>query len=221
MKGKIAGWLRIFVLLSVCAPTFLFPDSPDLASHNPLLRRFFWRQAVRAISVYDSRGRRRIIGSRASLPQRVDGLVNNFLKKTKEQLIELREDFEQVKEMRIRILDSPPGSMQRKESFGRWKQPLEELADQANDLRKDLSRPFAALDSKEKFNYRIKPGSEDQAFAREIGFLEEQVAKAEQQINDCLFTPTHTVSLEDLRGENMLINLYRIQKMSQLLEKSL
>jgi hypothetical protein len=77
------------------------------------------------------------------------------------------------------------------------------------------------LDRKEKFRYKIPAGAENQAFEREVGFLEDEVVKAEQQIRDYLFTPTHTVTVEALRGENMLINLYRVQKLSELLEKKL
>jgi hypothetical protein len=35
-----------------------------------------------------------------------------------------------------------------------------------------------------------------------------------------LFAPTHTVTIESLKGENMLIDLSQAQKMSQLLQRS-
>jgi hypothetical protein len=84
-----------------------------------------------------------------------------------------------------------------------------------------LSYPFAGLDSKEKLRYRIVSDPQNEAFEREVEFLEEQLTKAEERINDYLFAPTHTVSAESLRGENMLIHLYRVHKVSQLLEKQI
>lgn len=221
LKSRIARWVGASVLAGVCTSTFMLSKNFEPGSQNPVLRRFFWEQAIQASTTYDAKGRRYFIGSRALLPGRVDGLVDNFLVKTRDQLIQLRRVFDQVKVIRIRILDSPPGSVQRRESLLRWKQPLGELADKANEIRKSLSYPFVGLDRKEKFRYKIPAGAENQAFEREVGFLEDEVAKAEQQIRDYLFTPTHTITVEALRGENMLINLYRVQKLSELLEKKL
>jgi hypothetical protein len=46
-----------------------------------------------------------------------------------------------------------------------------------------------------------------------------EISEVEKRIIDYIFIPTHTVSVDELKTGNMLISLYRVHKLSRLLEK--
>jgi hypothetical protein len=147
--------------------------------------------------------------------------MDNFLVSTSRELIELREHFQEIRLMRARMLDSQPGTSQRKDLANLWRKQLRKLSDQANDLRKSLSFPVRGLSSKEKFEYRLTPGFNDRFFGKELELLAEEIAEVEKRVVDYIFAPTHTVSVDSLRSGNMLVGLYRIHRLSRLLEKQI
>jgi hypothetical protein len=77
------------------------------------------------------------------------------------------------------------------------------------------------LDNKSDFKPQIEADANNLGFQIEIRFIEEQIEKAEQRIKDYLFAPTHTVHLQDLQGQNMMIYLYRVEKMSKKLSQEI
>jgi hypothetical protein len=91
------------------------------------------------------------------------------------------------------------------------------MADEAEDLRKILSYVLRGLDTKSDFKPEIEVDPTNSGFHKEIRFIQEQMVKAEQQIRDYFFVPTHTVNLQELQGENVMIYLYRVGKMSNAL----
>ena len=93
------------------------------------------------------------------------------------------------------------------------------MADEAEDLRKMLSYVLRGLDNKSDFKPQIDADANKSGFQKEIRFIEGQIEKAEQQIKDYLFAPTHTVHLQDLQGQNMMIYLYRVEKISKELSE--
>lgn len=108
-----------------------------------------------------------------------------------------------------------------KAARARFKTAVKELAERAHNLRTMLV--FVLIDL--KGNTDFKPGikSEEAAsgFEKEIEFLREQVQKADEGIRNYFFSPNHTVSLDELKGENMLAFLYRIREMAEELYKQL
>ena len=105
----------------------------------------------------------------------------------------------------------------RREAQVRWKDSLKTMADEAEDLRKMLSYVLRGLDRKSDFKPEIEANANNSGFQKEIQFIQEQIIKAEQRIRDYFFVPTHTVNLQDLQGENVMIYLYRVGKMSKAL----
>ena len=210
---------KTLVILVAITSSQLFPERTNSVRLNPSLHAFFWEQALRSTSTFDHYGRR-VTPHHGFLEQYIDRLANHYLGQIDEDLLELRENYAQAQEIRMKILNGALGRQQRRELLVRWKSLMGKLADQANDLRKTLSLPFFELPSKEEFSRQITEKADIHAFEREMQFIGEQVARAEGQINDYLFAPTHTITVASLsNGENMLIHLYRVHKMAQLLEK--
>ena len=56
-------------------------------------------------------------------------------------------------------------------------------------------------------------------FGEEMRFLEEQARLAEKRLNDFLFNPTHTVSVGQLQGGDMLGNLVQIRETARELSR--
>jgi hypothetical protein len=161
------------------------------------------------------------MGSPATVAQKAEYMIADFLTKIQIRLASLRSTVEEVKLVRDKLLTLPPRSAENKALRSQWKKRMGDLADQANGLRKKLSFPFLGLKSKEKFKYGAFPSFEENAFEKEVQLLSSQLSEAEIRINDYLFSPTHTISVERLMEENMLINLYRVHKLSELIEKSI
>ena len=109
----------------------------------------------------------------------------------------------------------------RDQAKARWKDSMKEVADEAKALRRTLSYVLRGLDSKSHFKPEIEAHSRNSGFQKETQFIQEQILKAEQRIKDYFSLPTHTVNLEDLQGQNMMIYLYRVEKMSKELSASL
>ena len=91
------------------------------------------------------------------------------------------------------------------------------MGDEAKNLRRSLSYVLRGLDNKSDFKPEIEADANNLEFQKEIKFMREQIVKAEQRIRDYFFVPTHTVNLQDLQGENVMIYLYRVERMSKAL----
>ena len=76
------------------------------------------------------------------------------------------------------------------------------------------------LTRKSDFKPIIEGSAASSGFRDEIEFLASEIKKANQRIADYFFVPTHTVRIEDLKGENLMICLYRVQQMSKALRKA-
>ncbi len=151
------------------------------------------------------------------LERQVDRLIDDFLTRVSHQLDTLKIHFNTVLRSREEMLSEASSDEGRGEAQARWKDSLKTMADEAEDLRKILSYVFRSLDYKSDFKPEIDADSTNPGFQKEIRYIQEQIVKAEQRIRDYFFVPTHTVNLQDLQGENVMIYLYRVGKMSKAL----
>ncbi|MEE8460999.1 MAG: hypothetical protein V3S50_02625, partial [Acidobacteriota bacterium] len=129
--------------------------------------------------------------------------------------------FNTVLRSREEMLSETSNDESRQEAQARWKDSLKTMGDEAEDLRKTLSNVLRGLDSKSDFKPEIDADSTNPGFQKEIRYIQEQLVKAEQRIRDYFFVPTHTVNLQDLQGQNMMIYLYRVEKMSKKLSEEI
>ena len=198
-------------------PGFLFSDTFEFARENPILRNHFRRQHIQMMSYMDVYGNLRYRGIGLLLERQVDRLIGDFLAGVSHQLDTLKIEFNTVLRSREEMLSEASSEESRGEAQARWKDSLKTMADEAEDLRKILSYVLRGLDTKTDFKPEIDATSTNPGFQKEIRFILKQIAKAEQRLRDYFFVPTHTVNLQDLRGENVMIYLYRVRKMSKAL----
>jgi len=100
-----------------------------------------------------------------------------------------------------------------------WKESMERIHDDAGVLHRMISYVFAGL--KNKGDVEIDTGLEAKkiGFKKERLYLQKEIVKAEQRIRNYFFEPNHIIHLEELKGENMLIQLYRIRQITQKLKE--
>ena len=209
--------LLLFGVLVTSSSGFLFSDTLEFARENPVLRDHFLRQHIQMTSHMDVYGNLRYRGNIRLLEREVDRLIDHFLGRVTHQLGTLKLHFNTVLRSREAMLSKASDQESRQEAQARWKDSLETMADEAEDLRKLLSYVLRGLDHKSDFQPEIETHAHNSGFQKEIQFIQEQIVKAEQRIRDYFFVPTHTVNLKDLQGENVMIYLYRVGKMSKAL----
>ena len=222
LKNIPFGALRLALLFLVLGTLFsglVFPDSIGLARQNPTLRNHFLRQHLTMMSYTDRYGRTYYRGNMRFLEQSVDRLVDDFLAQVIKKLGTLKGHFNEVQQARDEILAGAFNDKGRHEAQLHWKNSLKAVAKQAEDLRKLFSYVLRGLDNKSHFKPVIGGQASSSGYQSEIWFIGEQILKAEQRIRDYFFMPTHTVHVEELRGENMMIYLYRVRKMSAKLSQ--
>jgi len=200
---------------------FLFSDTLESARQNPVLRDHFLRQHIQMMSHMDVYGNLRYRGNVRLLERQVDRLIDHFLARVSQQLGTLKIHFNTVLRSREEMLSKASNPESRREAQVRWQDSLETMADEAEDLRKSLSYVLRGLDNKSDFKPEIEANANNSGFHKEIQFIQEQIVKVEQRIRDYFFVPTHTVNLQDLQGENVMIYLYRVGKMSKALSASI
>lgn len=200
---------------------FVFPDTFEFGRQNPILRNYFLQRCLEATSHIDRYGRRHYSGNTRFIERHADWLIDDFLAGMSKKLGALKTHFSEVQRAREEALSLAPNHEGRRKAQLRWKDSLKAVADQAEDLRKRLSFILMGLDNKSHFTPQIKGDANTSGFQSEIRFIEEQIAKAEQRINDYFFVPTHEVNVENLKGENMMIYLYQVRKMSKKLSEEL
>ena len=209
--------LLLFGVLVTSSSGFLFSDTLEFARENPVLRDHFLRQHIQMTSHMDLYGNLRYRGNIRLLEREVDRLIDHFLGRVSNQLGTLKIHFNTVLRSREEMLSKASNQESRREAQIRWKDSLETMADEAEDLRKMLSHVLRGLDNKSDFKPEIEANANNSGFHKEIQFIQEQIVKVEQRIRDYFFVPTHTVNLQDLQGENVMIYLYRVGKMSKAL----
>ena len=151
----------------------------------------------------------------------VDRLIDDFLARVCQKLDALKLHFNTALRNRQETLSGASNPRSRLQAQARWKDSMEQMADEAKSLRRTLSYLLRGLKSKSNFKPEIEANAHNSGFQKEIKFIQEQILKAEQRIKDYFLLPTHTINLEDLQGPNMLIYLYRVEKLSKELSASL
>ncbi len=201
----------------------LFSDSFESARKNSVLRNYFLQRSIQMMASPDfyGRGKMRYRGNALVLERHVDRSIDDFLTRVTRKLDALKVHLTTILSSGEETLIGASNDESRRKVRADWKDTLKEMADEAEDLRKMLSNVFSGLDNKSDFKPQIEADANNSGFEKEIRFVEEQIQKAEQQIKDYLFVPTHTVQLQDLQGQNMMIYLYRVEKMSKKLSEEI
>jgi hypothetical protein len=225
MYSRQTLYVLLFFLLVFGSLQTAFGGDTDLAHQNPLLRDYF-RQLVLGIST-GSYAADRVVFRHANsveedpfLESRVDGLVQDFFDRLNRKMRALNSHFNEVAKRQEQFV-APRAAFDGQEQQTLWKQSLKALQDEAGDLRSMLSFILESLPSKTDFKPQLRDGEGVAGYEEEVEFMRKQIKKAERGIRNIFLAPTFTVHVQDINRENLLINLYRVSKMSEALRKSL
>ncbi len=186
-----------------------------VARQNPILRRHFRRQFAATFEAV----------TRSShdpfMDRYIDAQIDHYLKNVRVRLLRMKVGYSTARE----TLDETAGGskyelpvVQRK----RLKSALKQLADAANGLRSMIETILlGGLEGKGDLKPRVGPNSRETAFASEMKFLEDEIGLAEERILGYFFTQNHTVEVDEIRNQNMLVHLYRVREMAKKLRKAL
>lgn len=185
--------------------------NPPPARQNPILREYFEKQYMTLDTIKDND---------RFMQDYIDRKIDYLLKQINERMAAVKSSFEEVGKAREETTPARhEGGSQ--EAGQRLKAALKTLADQAESLRKMLSLMLVDLKSEVAFKPRLPAEAGRNRFENEIRFLAEQIEKAEQGIDDYFFQPNNVVQLEELKGENMMVFLYRVREMARRLRAEL
>lgn len=96
---------------------------------------------------------------------------------------------------------------------------LKNFREDTKDLRSKIDFMVSGLDSKpedDMQNYSV----EKESAGHRMNMVKSELIEAEKLIRNYFLEPTHTVEVRDLEENNMMIRLYRIEKILESLEKT-
>lgn len=179
--------------------------------NNSRLRNYFFREYME---------RHRYNKARPPIPR---GFIENWIDRQiiynsgiiAEKLSSLQEDHEFCILLLKRLEDSP----ERTDIKLHTRRFFEKFRKDTKKLRSKIDFIVSGLDSEpgdDRINYSIEKDSVQQRMRA----AKDELNEAGRLIRNYFLEPTHTVKVEDLAENNMLIRLYRIERIMESLEKT-
>ena len=202
LAGPVLGMLFLFTSATGLASEM---DDQDLerAVQNPLLWSYFSSVARDLHTGYDGFGRKHR-AVHGALDAQTEALIESFLKRVNRQSWELAAAGEQLVEL---VEGTRPISAKERQ------ERLKALQSAARSLRSTLS-PVYAYDTHR--GRAPRDGSQEEPDLEELAQL---VFSTYRAIQGYLFQGQHTVTVERLQDENILMCLSRVQEMARRLER--
>lgn len=220
MKLKSATCTAIAItFLGIGAPAAVSDDDLESAIQNPYLReRFKERELDIVIGPLGQRRRwNRPPWERDTydfmLERRIDQLLRLYLKDVIEKREALRSTMEEVETAASELRDAPQSEAW--VAASRLRKSMDRLADRADDLRSSLASVISELPEKTDFKPEIKANAKLIGFPAETEFLRRHVDNALRRVDEFFFQPGNTVSLVELQGDDMMVALYKVEKMAE------
>lgn len=185
-------------------------ESPPPTRQNPVLREYFEK---RYVDIFSPQPARSDFPNRHFMEQYIDRQIDYFLTELREKLSRLQARREEMEKARAQLHKG-------RHAAG-FKEAVTELADSVEDLRKMLAFILAEMKSEGDFKAAVAADAAGTGFEKEIRFVEEQLERAREAINQYFFEPVNTVRVEELKGENMLTFLYRAREMCRKIRDQL
>jgi hypothetical protein len=189
------------------------PENAPLARQNTILRAYFRKQSLTVRSFHNSPASR----NDPFVENFVDRQIDHFLSELQEKLLLLRSHFFSVQVSRTALLEVTSAE-ERQPALLRWENSLSQVERHSKDAWNMLRYVFTDLEDRDSFKPRLNSHDVESIFRRQTEFMGEEIAEAERKIQDYFFDSSHTVQLEDLKGENMLIHLYHVRQLAKKLK---
>jgi len=194
-------------------------DPVQVTRTNPILLNYFRNQLIGADSHAGARGRRRFALDPRSVNQHASALAEDFLSQVTRKLDALRDGFENVQHARSEAL---LGSVRFKPGVqARWSASLKKVSDEAGDLHGMLNLVFDGVDSKGPSMPEIDSRSLGSGFEKETEMMGDQILRADRRIREFLSGERFSISVDELRDEDMLMLLSRVQAEAKEMRRTL
>jgi hypothetical protein len=199
----------------------VYSESIEYGIQNPYLRAHFRTQLL------DGAYTRGIPRGRAyrtdlnSLERNVDRLSIHYLNELNTKIAALKLSYSQVATLRESLLLAEIDPQVRSALLREWREKFDDLEDSADDLKDSVKMVLPWVKSKTDFKPELKIAADNPAFQEEIAFIGDQIEQAERRIRDFFFTPNHTVTVPELTDDSLLIQLFRVEKLSKQIKTSL
>ncbi len=216
-SGLPVGWFLIAVLLISSA----YSESIGYGLQNPLLRAHFRKRLINMASAPDRFGGRIYRIDLRSLERDVDRLATHYLRELDKKIAALRHSYDEVATLRQALLTTEEDLQTRRRLLRDWRERFDDLEDSADDLKDAVRLILPWVKGKTDFNPELLITADNPAFETEIVYIGTQIEQAEKRIREFFFTPNHTVTLAELSGDNVVIQLFRIEKLSKQIKTSL
>ena len=148
----------------------------------------------------------------------IDRQIDNYITELDKRLKDIKSQSAslEVAAKGLRFGEEGPNYLQSRKM---WKESMGKIHDDARALHRMISYVLTGLENKDDVEINIGLEAKKIGFKKERLYLQKEIVKAEQRIRDYFFKPKHTIHLEELKGENMLIQLYRVRKITQKLKE--
>ena len=179
--------------------------------NNSRLRSYYYREYVERH--YQVRGR--MVVSRQFLENWIDKQIIYNTGIIESRLQTLKNDYE----IGIKLLQRLEKEPQRTDIRRQTKRFFKDFREEAKDLRNKIDFMVSGLDSKpddDGINYSVEKDSA----GKRMTMVKSELDEAERLIRNYFLEPTHTIDARDLAENNMMIRLYRIEKLLESLEKT-
>jgi hypothetical protein len=205
------GWIKILTLASVMVTSLpaTAADSLPQDRTNPMLFSYFRHQMLELSVHQDARGGRRVNFDTQSLDLHAWALARDFVSQVNNKLDAVRQGFERAQLARSKALGAPrlikPGVR------AEWSASLKEVSDEAKHLHGMLKLVFDGVDPKGTSASEIDCRGLESGFEAETGLMGDQIQRLDRWIRDFLSGERFSISVEELRDEDMLMLLSRVQ----------
>ena len=207
--SSIGSQLCSLMCLTMMGVSARADDSVQLTRTNPLLLDYFRERLTGIYAHQGPRGRRQAALNARSLNQYALALAEDYLSQVTERLIALRDGFENVRRARAEAVHGSMGF--KSEVQAAWSASLKEVSDEARHLHGMLSLLFDGVDPKGASAPEIDRRGLESGFKEETELMGAQIQRLDQRIRGFLAGETFSISVEELRDEDMLMLLSRVQ----------
>lgn len=215
--GLLVGWFFIAALLISPA----YSESIELGLQNPLLRAHFRAQIINMASTPGRFGGQVYKVDLRSLERHVDRLATHYLNELNKKIAALTHSYDEVATLRQALLATGDDVQNRRRLLRDWRERFDDLEDSADALKDAVRLILPWVKGKADFNPELLLTAENPAFETEVAYIGSQIEQAERRIREFFFTPNHTVTVTELNGDNVVIQLSRIEKLSKEIKTSL
>ncbi len=208
MHNGQAKLCTLVSVLMVSAPVWA-ADRPQPARTNPLLFSYFRQQLLDANTHQDAYGRIYMEVDGYALDRQAYSLANDYYLRVDERLDALKQGFNQVQSARLEALNDPGKAGPVAQAA--WSESLKRLSNVARKLHGMLRLILGGVQAEDSSAPGIIAREFYPGFENETDAMGEQILRLDQRVKGFLSGRTFTVSVEELRGDDILMLLSRIQ----------